>query len=200
METQEQILKEQRLKIETLRYRILLRYYELLLTLDVMTQPNEVKTLMGYINTLERYAKKYETKPVKKKSGKRKEHIDEIPVTDENTGSEETDYMPDNPSNLFDLLEDSDETYPPEADVLPTDIDDFLRAGYARYLKQKENKEKNNPAHPQLEDSQPMNNIPKRRTKRRCGIILYCYIYCKITIISRILFSVFTFFSRLRIL
>ena len=114
-----------------------------------------VKTLMGYINTLERYAKKYETKPVKKKSGKRKEHIDEIPVTDENTGSEETDYMPDNPSNLFDLLEDSDETYPPEADVLPTDIDDFLRAGYARYLKQKENKEKNNPAHPQLEDSQP---------------------------------------------
>ena len=54
METQEQILKEQRLKIETLRYRILLRYYELLLTLDVMTQPNEVKTLMGYINTLER--------------------------------------------------------------------------------------------------------------------------------------------------
>ena len=38
METQEQILKEQRLKIETLRYRILLRYYELLLTLDVMTQ------------------------------------------------------------------------------------------------------------------------------------------------------------------
>ena len=36
METQEQILKEQRLKIETLRYRILLRYYELLLTLDVM--------------------------------------------------------------------------------------------------------------------------------------------------------------------
>jgi hypothetical protein len=155
METQEQILKEQRLKIETLRYRILLRYYELLLTLDVMTQPNEVKTLMGYINTLERYAKKYETKPVKKKSGKRKEHIDEIPVTDENTGSKETDYMPDNPSNLFDLLEDSDETYPPEADVLPTDIDDFLRAGYARYLKQKENKEKNNPAHPQLEDSQP---------------------------------------------
>ena len=106
METQEQILKEQRLKIETLRYRILLRYYELLLTLDVMTQPNEVKTLMGYINTLERYAKKYETKPVKKKSGKRKEHIDEIPVTDENTGSKETDYMPDNPSNLFDLLED----------------------------------------------------------------------------------------------
>ena len=59
METQEQILKEQRLKIETLRYRILLRYYELLLTLDVMTQPNEVKTLIGYINTLERYAKKY---------------------------------------------------------------------------------------------------------------------------------------------
>ncbi len=155
METQEQILKEQRLKIETLRYRILLRYYELLLTLDVMTQPNEVKTLMGYINTLERYAKKYEAKPVKKKSEKRKEYIDEIPVTDENIESGETDYTPDNPGNLFDLLEDSDEMYPPEADMLPTDIDDFLKAGYARYLKQKENKEKNNPVHPQLEDSQP---------------------------------------------
>lgn len=66
METQEQILKEQRLKIETLRYRILLRYYELLLTLDVMTQPNEVKTLMGYINTLERYAKNTKQNPLKR--------------------------------------------------------------------------------------------------------------------------------------
>ena len=75
METQEQILKEQRLKIETLRYRILLRYYELLLTLDVMTQPNEVKTLMGYINTPERYAKSMKQNPLKKKSGKRKKSI-----------------------------------------------------------------------------------------------------------------------------
>ena len=156
METQEQILKEQRLKIETLRYRILLRYYELLLTLDVMTQPNESENIDGvYQHTRTLRQKSMKQNPLKKKSEKRKEYIDEIPVTDENTGSEETDYMPDNPSNLFDLLEDSDETYPPEADVLPTDIDDFLRAGYARYLKQKENKEKNNPAHPQLEDSQP---------------------------------------------
>ena len=159
METQEQKMVEQlsmrRMEIEMLRCEVLFRYYERLLGLDVINDRDEVKSIMTCINTLERYAKKYETKPVKKKSGKRKEHIDEIPVTDENTGSEETDYMPDNPSNLFDLLEDSDETYPPEADVLPTDIDDFLRAGYARYLKQKENKEKNNPAHPQLEDSQP---------------------------------------------
>ena len=159
METQEQKMVERlsmrRMEIEMLRCEVLSRYYERLLGLDVINDRDEVKSIMTCINTLERYAKKYETKPVKKKSGKRKEHIDEIPVTDENTGSEETDYMPDNPSNLFDLLEDSDETYPPEADVLPTDIDDFLRAGYARYLKQKENKEKNNPAHPQLEDSQP---------------------------------------------
>ena len=159
METQEQKMVEQlsmrRMEIEMLRCEVLFRYYERLLGLDVINDRDEVKSIMTCINTLERYAKKYETKPVKKKSGKRKEHIDEIPVTDENTGSEETDYMPDNPSNLFDLLEDSDETYPPEADVLPTDIDDFLRAGYARYLKQKENNEKNNPAHPQLEDSQP---------------------------------------------
>ena len=159
METQEQKMVERlsmrRMEIEMLRCEVLSRYYERLLGLDVINDRDEVKSIMTCINTLERYAKKYETQPVKKKSGKRIEHIDEIPVTDENTGSEETDYMPDNPSNLFDLLEDSAETYPPEADVLPTDIDDFLRAGYARYLKQKENKEKNNPAHPQLEDSQP---------------------------------------------
>ena len=59
METQEQILKEQRLRIEVLRHRLLLRYYELLLSLDVLTQAAEVKTLMGYINTLERYAKRF---------------------------------------------------------------------------------------------------------------------------------------------
>ena len=55
METQEQILKEQRLRIEVLRHQLLLRYYELLLSLDVLAQAAEVKTLMGYINTLERY-------------------------------------------------------------------------------------------------------------------------------------------------
>ena len=53
METQEQILKEQRLRIEVLRHQLLLRYYELLLSLDVLAQAAEVKTLMGYINTLE---------------------------------------------------------------------------------------------------------------------------------------------------
>ena len=66
METQEQILKEQRLRIEVLRHQLLLRYYELLLSLDVLTQAAEVKTLMGYINTLERYAKRFENKPSKK--------------------------------------------------------------------------------------------------------------------------------------
>ena len=71
METQEQILKEQRLRIEVLRHQLLLRYYELLLSLDVLAQAAEVKTLMGYINTLVRYAKRFENKPSKKEAGKK---------------------------------------------------------------------------------------------------------------------------------
>ena len=71
METQEQILKEQRLRIEVLRHQLLLRYYELLLSLDVLAQAAEVKTLMGYINTLERYAKRFENKPSKKEAEKK---------------------------------------------------------------------------------------------------------------------------------
>ena len=55
METQEQILKEQRLRIEVLRH------YELLLSLDVLTQAAEVKTLMGYINTLEERSREERT-------------------------------------------------------------------------------------------------------------------------------------------
>lgn len=47
METQEQILKEQRLRIEVLRHQLLLRYYELLLSLDVLTQAAEVKNFDG---------------------------------------------------------------------------------------------------------------------------------------------------------
>ena len=84
METQEQILKEQRLRIEVLRHRLLLRYYELLLSLDVLTQAAEVKTLMGYINTLERYAKRFENKPSKKEAGKkgRKNTADETTADD----------------------------------------------------------------------------------------------------------------------
>ena len=88
METQEQILKEQRLRIEVLRHQLLLRYYELLLSLDVLAQAAEVKTLMGYINTLERYAKRFENKPSKKEAGKkgRKNTADETtaaPTEDE---------------------------------------------------------------------------------------------------------------------
>ena len=84
METQEQILKEQRLRIEVLRHQLLLRYYELLLSLDVLTQAAEVKTLMGYINTLERYAKRFENKPSKKEAGKkrRKNTADETTADD----------------------------------------------------------------------------------------------------------------------
>ena len=84
METQEQILKEQRLRIEVLRHQLLLRYYELLLSLDVLAQAAEVKTLMGYINTLERYAKRFENKPSKKEAEKkgRKNTADETTADD----------------------------------------------------------------------------------------------------------------------
>ena len=74
METQEQILKEQRLKIETLRYRILLRYYELLLTLDIMTQPTS-ENIDGVYQHTRTLRQKYETKPVKKEIGKAKKSI-----------------------------------------------------------------------------------------------------------------------------
>lgn len=104
METQEQILKEQRLRIEMLRHQLLLRYYELLLSLDVLTQATEVKTLMGYINTLERYAKRFENKPSKKEAGKKKR---------KNTA----------------------------------DIDDFLKAGYARFLEQQKLRAHKNTPH-----------------------------------------------------
>ena len=71
METQEQILKEQRLRIEVLRHQLLLRYYELLLSLDVLAQAAEVKTLMGYINTLERYASDSGISPRSKEPGRK---------------------------------------------------------------------------------------------------------------------------------
>ena len=71
-----------------MRHQLLLRYYELLLSLDVLAQAAEVKTLMGYINTLERYAKRFENKPSKKEAGKkgRKNTADETtaaPTEDE---------------------------------------------------------------------------------------------------------------------
>ena len=66
MEIQEQQfvreLAESRMQIELLRNRVLLRYYAQLLELDIMEQTQEVKALMSSINTLERYARKYEPK------------------------------------------------------------------------------------------------------------------------------------------
>ena len=66
MEIQEQQfvreLAESRMQIELLRNRVLLRYYAQLLELDIMEQTQEVKALMSSINTLERYARKYEKK------------------------------------------------------------------------------------------------------------------------------------------
>ena len=66
MEIQEQQfvreLAESRMQIELLRNRVLLRYFAQLLELDIIEQTQEVKALMSSINTLERYARKYEPK------------------------------------------------------------------------------------------------------------------------------------------
>ena len=66
MEIQEQQfvreMAESRMQIELLRNRVLLRYYAQLLELDIIEQTQEVKALMSSINTLERYARKYEPK------------------------------------------------------------------------------------------------------------------------------------------
>ena len=66
MEIQEQQfvreLAESRMQIELLRNRVLLRYYAQLLELDIIEQTQEVKALMSSINTLERYARRYEPK------------------------------------------------------------------------------------------------------------------------------------------
>ena len=66
METQEQKMVERlsmrRMEIEMLRCEVLFRYYERLLGLDVINDRDEVKSIMTCINTLERYARKYEKK------------------------------------------------------------------------------------------------------------------------------------------
>ena len=135
METQEQILKEQRLRIEVLRHQLLLRYYELLLSLDVLTQAAEVKTLMGYINTLERYAKRFENKPSKKEAGKKRRKNTADETTADDIHPETSISLSEHAKELFDMMA-LDDNLPSEENELPADIDDFLKAGYARFLKQ----------------------------------------------------------------
>ena len=140
METQEQILKEQRLRIEVLRHQLLLRYYELLLSLDVLAQAAEVKTLMGYINTLERYAKRFENKPSKKEAGKKgRKNTAEASIS-----------LSEHAKELFDMMA-LDDNLPSEENELPADIDDFLKAGYARFLKQQKLRAHKNTPH--IEDN-----------------------------------------------
>lgn len=150
METQEQILKEQRLRIEVLRHQLLLRYYELLLSLDVLTQAAEVKTLMGYINTLERYAKRFENKPSKKEAGKkgRKNTADE--TTADDIHPEASISLSEHAKELFDMMA-LDDNLPSEENELPADIDDFLKAGYARFLEQQKLRAHKNTPH--IEDN-----------------------------------------------
>ena len=82
METQEQKMVEQlsmrRMEIEMLRCEVLFRYYERLLGLDVINDRDEVKSIMTCINTLERYARKYEKK-FEELFANQKEAMPEVP-------------------------------------------------------------------------------------------------------------------------
>ena len=97
MEIQEQQfvreLAESRMQIELLRNRVLLRYYAQLLELDIMEQTQEVKALMSSINTLERYARKYEPK---------EPTVEPVPV--ENGGSGEVSWNKEEESESIDVL------------------------------------------------------------------------------------------------
>ena len=86
-------LAESRMQIELLRNRVLLRYYAQLLELDIMEQTQEVKALMSSINTLERYARKYEPK---------ESAIESAPV--ENGGSGEISRNKEGESESIDVL------------------------------------------------------------------------------------------------
>ena len=81
------------MQIELLRNRVLLRYYAQLLELDIMEQTQEVKALMSSINTLERYARKYEPK---------ESAIESAPV--ENGGSGEISRNKEGESESIDVL------------------------------------------------------------------------------------------------
>ena len=97
MEIQEQQfvweLAESRMQIELLRNRVLLRYYAQLLELDIIEQTQEVKALMSSINTLERYARKYEPK---------EPTVEPVPV--ENGGSGEVSRNKEGESESIDVL------------------------------------------------------------------------------------------------
>ena len=97
METQEQKMVEQlsmrRMEIEMLRCEVLFRYYERLLGLDVINDRDEVKSIMTCINTLERYARKYEPK---------EPAIESAPV--ENGGSGEVSRDKEGESESVDVL------------------------------------------------------------------------------------------------
>lgn len=91
METQEQKMVEQlsmrRMEIEMLRCEVLFRYYERLLGLDVINDRDEVKSIMTCINTLERYARKYEKK-FEELFANQKEAMPEVAVSESDSPKE----------------------------------------------------------------------------------------------------------------
>ena len=83
----EQELSASRMQIELLRNQVLLQYYTQLLELDPLLQTQEVKALMSCINTLERYARKYDSKKkhndtTQQSARSDNENIDSIPDND----------------------------------------------------------------------------------------------------------------------
>ena len=91
METQEQKMVERlsmrRMEIEMLRCEVLSRYYERLLGLDVINDRDEVKSIMTCINTLERYARKYEKK-FEELFANQKEAMPEVAVSESDSPKE----------------------------------------------------------------------------------------------------------------
>ena len=91
METQEQKMVERlsmrRMEIEMLRCEVLFRYYERLLGLDVINDRDEVKSIMTCINTLERYARKYEKK-FEELFANQKEAMPEVAVSESDSPKE----------------------------------------------------------------------------------------------------------------
>lgn len=91
METQEQKMVEQlsmrRMEIEMLRCEVLFRYYERLLGLDVINDRDEVKSIMTCINTLKRYARKYEKK-FEELFANQKEAMPEVAVSESDSPKE----------------------------------------------------------------------------------------------------------------
>ena len=104
----EQELSASRMQIELLRNQVLLQYYTQLLELDPLLQPQEVKALMSCINTLERYARKYDSKKKHNDTTQASSAIQQSARSD----NENIDSIPDNNQKQVNPLTIVKETSP----------------------------------------------------------------------------------------